>query len=71
MTLVAYVDLYEIGWKRVNWIDLDRDKWLAVVSMVMNLEFHKIMVISCRMRNCCYRLKMDPVPLILLVNAAS
>jgi hypothetical protein len=47
---------------------LDRDKWLAVVSMVMNLGFHKIMVISCRLRNW-YLLKMDPVPFILLFNA--
>jgi hypothetical protein len=64
------MDPYEIRWKRANRIDLtlDRDKWLAVVSMVMNLGFHKIVVISCRLRNW-YLLKMDPVPLILLVNA--
>jgi hypothetical protein len=32
--------LKEIGWKDVNWIHLaqDRDKWLALVNMVMNLQ---------------------------------
>jgi hypothetical protein len=34
------MDLREIGWKVVDWIHLakDRDEWLAVVKMVMNLR---------------------------------
>jgi hypothetical protein len=33
------MDLREIGWKGVNWIYVaqDRDKWHAVVNMIMNL----------------------------------
>jgi hypothetical protein len=33
-------DLGEIGWDGVNWIDVaqDRDKWRALVNMVMNLR---------------------------------
>jgi hypothetical protein len=32
-------DLREIGWKRVDWIQLaqDRDRWRALVNTVMNL----------------------------------
>jgi hypothetical protein len=34
------MDLREIGWGRVDWIQLDqdRDRWRAVVSAVMNLR---------------------------------
>jgi hypothetical protein len=34
------MDLREIGWSGVDWIDLvqDRDKWRAFVNMVMNLR---------------------------------
>jgi hypothetical protein len=34
------MDLGEMGWEGVNWIDLaqDRDKWRAVVNAVMNLR---------------------------------
>jgi hypothetical protein len=33
------MDLREIGWGSVEWIHLaqDRDRWRAVVNMVMNL----------------------------------
>jgi hypothetical protein len=33
------MDLREIGWDRMNWIDLvqDRDQWRALVNTVMNL----------------------------------
>jgi hypothetical protein len=33
------MDLSEIGWGGVDWIDLalDRDQWRALVNMVMNL----------------------------------
>jgi hypothetical protein len=33
------MDLREIGWDGVDWIDLaqDRDQWRALVNMVMNL----------------------------------
>jgi hypothetical protein len=34
------VDLREIGWGGVDWIDLaqDRDQWRALVNMVLNLR---------------------------------
>jgi hypothetical protein len=33
------MDLGEIGWDGVDWIELaqDRDQWSALVNMVMNL----------------------------------
>jgi hypothetical protein len=35
------MDLREIGWDGMNWIDLaqDRGQWRAFVNMVMNLRF--------------------------------
>jgi hypothetical protein len=34
------IDLREIGWDGMDWIDLahDRDQWRALVNMVMNLR---------------------------------
>jgi hypothetical protein len=34
------MDLQEVGWEGVEWIDMaqDRDRWRAVVSAVMNLQ---------------------------------
>jgi hypothetical protein len=34
------MDLREIGWDGMDWIDLsrDRDKWRAPVNMAMNLQ---------------------------------
>jgi hypothetical protein len=34
------MDLREIGWGDMDWIDLakDRDQWMAVVNTVMNLR---------------------------------
>jgi hypothetical protein len=34
------MDLREIGWDGIDWIDLaqDRDQWRALVNMVMNLQ---------------------------------
>jgi hypothetical protein len=34
------MDLREIGWVGMDWIDLaqDRDQWRALVNMVMNLR---------------------------------
>jgi hypothetical protein len=34
------IDLLEIGWDGVDWIDLaqDRDQWRALVNTVMNLR---------------------------------
>jgi hypothetical protein len=34
------MDLGEVGWDGVNWIDLvqDRDRWRAYVNAVMNLR---------------------------------
>jgi hypothetical protein len=39
------IDLREIGWGGMDWIDLtqDRDQWLAVVNTVMILGFHKLL----------------------------
>jgi hypothetical protein len=38
-------DLREIGWDGMDWIDLaqDRDKWSALVNMVMTFGFHKML----------------------------
>jgi hypothetical protein len=37
------MDLSEIGWDGMDWIDLvqDMDQWWALVNTVMNLRFHK------------------------------
>jgi hypothetical protein len=37
------MDLREIGWDGIDWIDLaqDRDQWRALVNMVMNLRVPK------------------------------
>jgi hypothetical protein len=34
------IDLREMGWGRMDWIDLaqDRDRWRALVNTVMNLR---------------------------------
>jgi hypothetical protein len=34
------MDLQEVGWKSMNWIDVvhDRDRWRALVNVVMNLR---------------------------------
>ena len=34
------VDLQEVGWEAMDWIDLaqDRDRWQAVVKAVMNFR---------------------------------
>jgi hypothetical protein len=34
------MDLIEIGWGGIDWIDLaqDRDQWMALVNTVMNLR---------------------------------
>jgi hypothetical protein len=35
------IDLQEVGWEGMDWIDMaqDRDRWRAVVNVVMNLRF--------------------------------
>jgi hypothetical protein len=37
------IDLGEIGWDGMDWIDVaqDRDQWRALVNMVMNLRVPK------------------------------
>jgi hypothetical protein len=37
------IDLSKIRWEDVDWINLaqDRDQWLAVMNMVMNLRVRK------------------------------
>jgi hypothetical protein len=39
------IDLREIEWGGMDWIDLaqDRDKWRALVNMVMNLHNWKLL----------------------------
>jgi hypothetical protein len=34
------MDLQEVGWDGMDWIDMaqDRDRWRAVVNVVMNLR---------------------------------
>jgi hypothetical protein len=34
------MDLQEVGWGDMNWIDLaqDRNRWLALVNVVINLR---------------------------------
>jgi hypothetical protein len=40
MDNIKILDLREIGWDGVDWIELaqDRDKWRALVNTVMNLR---------------------------------
>jgi hypothetical protein len=33
------IDLREIGWGGMDWIDQDQDQWRALVNTVMNLWF--------------------------------
>jgi hypothetical protein len=39
------IDLGEIGWDGMDWIDpaQDKDQWRAVVNTVLNLRFHKML----------------------------
>jgi hypothetical protein len=39
------MDLREIGWCDIDWIDLadDRDQWRVLVNTVINLGFHKML----------------------------
>jgi hypothetical protein len=39
------MDLREIGWDGMDWIDLaqDGDQWRALVNTVMNFRFHKML----------------------------
>jgi CRISPR/Cas system-associated protein Cas7 (RAMP superfamily) len=39
-TIEEVMDLTEIGWDGIDWIDLaqDRDRWRALVKTVMNLR---------------------------------
>jgi hypothetical protein len=39
------MDLRDIGWDGMDWIDLaqDRDQWRALVNTVMNFLFHKML----------------------------
>jgi hypothetical protein len=39
------MDLREIGWIVMDWIDLaqDRDQWRALLNTIMNLQIHEIL----------------------------
>jgi hypothetical protein len=39
------IDLREIGWDGMDWIDLaqDRDQWRALVNTVLAFGFHKML----------------------------
>jgi hypothetical protein len=39
------MDLREIGWDGMDWIDLaqNSDQWRALVNTAMNLGFHKML----------------------------
>ena len=38
------MDLKEMGWEGLEWIDptQDRDLWRAVINTVMNIRFHEM-----------------------------
>jgi hypothetical protein len=40
------MDLREIGWDRVDWMDMtqDRDQWRALVNTVLNFNYFKNMM---------------------------
>jgi hypothetical protein len=42
------MDIKEIGWEGVDWINLaqNRDKWRSLVKAVLNFGFHKMRGIS-------------------------
>jgi hypothetical protein len=42
------MDLREIGWDGMDWINLaqDRDQWRALVNTAVNFGFHKTVIIS-------------------------
>jgi len=42
------MDLQEVLWDGMDWIDLaaDNDRWRAVVNAIMNLGLHKMLGIS-------------------------
>jgi hypothetical protein len=58
------IDLGEIEWGGMDWIDLarHRDKWRVFVSSVMNIGFHKMLrnyrvaaqLVACRYPKLCH-----------------
>jgi len=64
------MDLPEMGWGDMDWIDLtqDRDRWPTLVNVIMNLRFHKIWGISSLVEDLWALHKQVSVPWMYLVG---
>jgi hypothetical protein len=64
------MDLREIGWDGVDWIDLaqDRDHWRAPVNAVMNLQVPKCWEVLKKLHNL-QLLRKDSAPCNSLISS--